>query len=510
MTIPTHKRISFKLAAIGVLAAFLLGLVLSITQVLLDFLGQERELETRVRRILSVAERSAAQAVHNLDETLALEVVSGLLEYDFIVNARIIDDLNNELATRESSLPRTSPTRWITRYISSEYQRYELTLHKPGDNTVEYGNLSVIVDRDRALAGFFERSILVIVTGVIRSLILFFLFFGLFYFLVSKPLIKFIEKFSQIRPNQAQAVQLSPFRGHESDELGLLTATTNTFLSANERHLSERKKAEKALRKAHDEMEFKVAERTHELAEANTRLQELDRLKSMFIASMSHELRTPLNSIIGFTGVILEGMSGEINDIQRDQLQRVYGASKHLLALITDVIDISKIEAGKIDLYPESFTLDEVIGDAITAIQVQLDNKGLALDVDIPPGLPLHTDRKRLLQGILNFLSNAVKFTESGTITLFAHACNGEVEIGVTDTGIGIDAAGQAKLFQAFERLDSHLRIGTPGTGLGLYLTKKLTTELLGGTVAVESQPGKGSTFRLKIPKILRRTASTA
>ena len=203
-------------------------------------------------------------------------------------------------------------------------------------------------------------------------------------------------------------------------------------------------------------------------------------------------------------------MSGEINDIQRDQLERVYGASKHLLALITDVIDISKIEAGKIDLYPESFTLDEVVDDAITAIQVQLDNKGLALDVDVPPGLSLYTDRKRLLQGILNFLSNAVKFSESGTITLFARACNGEIEIGVTDTGIGIDAAGQAKLFQAFERLDSHLRIGTPGTGLGLYLTKKLTTELLGGTVAVESRPGKGSTFRLKIPKILRRTASTA
>ena len=150
MTIPAHKRISFKLATIGVLAAFLLGLVLSITQVLLDFLGQERELETRVRRILSVAERSAAQAVHNLDETLALEVVSGLLEYDFIVNARIIDDLDNELAVRESSLPRTSPTRWITRHISNEYQSYDLTLRKPGDNTVEYGNLSVMVDRDRA------------------------------------------------------------------------------------------------------------------------------------------------------------------------------------------------------------------------------------------------------------------------------------------------------------------------------------------------------------------------
>jgi len=267
--------------------------------------------------------------------------------------------------------------------------------------------------------------------------------------------------------------------------------------------ITARKQMEVALQQLYDELEERVIERTSELAEANARLLEMDRLKSMFIASMSHELRTPLNSIIGFTGVILQGMTGEINDKQRDQLGRVYKAGRHLLALINDVIDISKIEAGKIDAYPVTFLLDDLIREATDITQAQLHDRGLELQMTVAEGVELYTDRRRLLQSVLNLLSNAIKFTEAGSVQLRAGEVDGDVEITVSDTGIGIPEDQLKKLFQPFERLDSHLRISVTGTGLGLYLTRKLVVELLGGTVSVRSSPGEGSAFVIRIPKVL-------
>lgn len=266
-----------------------------------------------------------------------------------------------------------------------------------------------------------------------------------------------------------------------------------------------------------------VNEAKRELEAANIKLKDLDRLKSMFIASMSHELRTPLNSIIGFTGMTLQGLSGEMNEEQRDNLGRVYKAAKHLLALISDVIDISKVEAGRVDVYVEEFALDGLLDEAAAVVRPQLKEKDLSLEVNVEKGLTMRTDRKRLLQCVLNFLSNAVKFTEKGSVRISARlGIRGQglgvseikpipnpqpptpdsnlVEIAVEDTGIGITKEDIPKLFEAFERLQSHLRVRVGGTGLGLYLTKKLATELLHGTVYVQSEAGKGSTFSLRVP----------
>ena len=265
--------------------------------------------------------------------------------------------------------------------------------------------------------------------------------------------------------------------------------------------ITDRKKAETALHEAHENLELKVHERTRELAAANDKLLQLDQLKSMFIASMSHELRTPLNSIIGFTGVMLEGMTGELSEVQRDQLSRVYSAATHLLSLITDVIDISKIEAGKIDYYEEQVVIDALVHDAVEQLSDQMKNKGLKLEVIVPSGLVIPTDKRRLMQCLLNLISNAVKYTTEGGIKIEIHDFAEEVIFKVSDTGIGISEVDLERLFMPFERFDSGLRTITPGTGLGLYLTRKLVTEILGGRVEAVSELGGGSTFTITLPK---------
>ncbi|MET0081455.1 MAG: transporter substrate-binding domain-containing protein [Sedimenticola sp.] len=246
-----------------------------------------------------------------------------------------------------------------------------------------------------------------------------------------------------------------------------------------------------------------IKESEEALRLANDRLQELDKLKSMFIASMSHELRTPLNSIIGFTGVLLQGVTGDLNTKQRDSLQRVQRAGRHLLSLISDVIDISKIEAGRIEVYKEEFSLKDLLQEAVDNVGPQAKAKGLVLEVDGGEELILYTDRQRLLQCLVNYLSNAVKFTEEGRVTLHVREDGEEIDFSVEDTGIGIAEEDQPRLFEAFERLESHLRIKAGGTGLGLYLTKKIVTELLAGRIYLQSRLGEGSVFGLRIPRML-------
>ncbi len=279
---------------------------------------------------------------------------------------------------------------------------------------------------------------------------------------------------------------------------------TAELAKANEdlhQEITNRKRAEEALHKAHDVLEAKVAERTRELTQANIRLQEMDRLKSVFLASMSHELRTPLNSIIGFTGIILQGMAGDVNEEQRKQLTMVGNSADHLLSLIDDVLDISKIEEGRLKLSLEEFGLIDVMSEVVKTLSPAASEKSLELLTEVPEGITLFTDRRRIKQVLMNLGSNAVKFTDQGSVKIAASVPgDGNLQISVIDSGVGIKKEDMDKLFQPFQRVGMSLaKSYTEGTGLGLYLTKKVI-DLLGGDISAKSEYGRGSEFTLTVP----------
>lgn len=254
------------------------------------------------------------------------------------------------------------------------------------------------------------------------------------------------------------------------------------------------------LRKYADNLEMRVKERTAQLASAKEQAESADRLKSAFLATMSHELRTPLNSIIGFTGILLQELAGPLNPEQKKQLGMVQNSSRHLLALINDVLDISKIEAGQMDLSPGPFELGESIDKMVGLVSPLAEKKGLNLKVEIAENVgTVINDQRRLEQVILNLLNNAVKFTDSGYVHVSCLLEHGRYILTVSDTGTGIHQEEIPGLFQPFHQIDTGLSRRHEGTGLGLSICRKLL-EMMGGSIEVKSEFGKGSSFTIIFP----------
>ncbi|MDY7040784.1 MAG: ATP-binding protein, partial [Chloroflexota bacterium] len=238
-----------------------------------------------------------------------------------------------------------------------------------------------------------------------------------------------------------------------------------------------------------------------QLQEAMQQSLEADRLKSEFLASMSHELRTPLNAIIGFSEVILEGIDGPLTETQEMDLTAIHEAGKHLLSLINDVLDLAKIEAGRMKLQMKKIDLNELVSEVLSTTDASAREKDIALVSETAPALPpIFADSQRVRQILLNLISNAIKFTNNGSVTVRADMADDEnITVSIIDTGIGISAEHIAIIFEEFRQADGSSTRKYGGTGLGLPLSKRLV-ELHGGQMWVESEVGRGSTFSFTLP----------
>jgi signal transduction histidine kinase len=237
-----------------------------------------------------------------------------------------------------------------------------------------------------------------------------------------------------------------------------------------------------------------------EIEEKGRQLESASKHKSQFLANMSHELRTPLNAILGYTELILDNIYGEVGERVREVLSRLEKSGRHLLALINDVLDLSKIEAGQLTLALSDYSMPDVVQTAVTAVESLAAEKRLALKVSMPPDLPMgRGDERRIGQVLLNLVGNAIKFTELGEVRVEVSALDGAFRVAVADTGPGIAPEDQEKIFHEFQQVDSSSTRKKGGTGLGLSIAKRIL-EMHGGRIWVESSPGQGSTFWFTLP----------
>jgi PAS domain S-box-containing protein len=271
------------------------------------------------------------------------------------------------------------------------------------------------------------------------------------------------------------------------------------------RDISERKLADDRLRAAQARYTHTLTETNRELELRNREIERANRLKSEFLASMSHELRTPLHTIIGFSELLGEQMEGPLTEKQKRWINHIHNDSLHLLELINDILDLSKIEAGRLELRPEPFEFIGVVTESLASVRTLAQAKSLALETAVDVPMAVEADRLRLKQILVNLLSNAVKFTpEGGRVHVGAHVDADLLVVSITDTGIGIPKEEHESIFDKFHQVGATTKGVREGTGLGLPITRRLV-EQHGGRISVESEPERGSRFTFTIP--IRRRA---
>jgi signal transduction histidine kinase len=237
-----------------------------------------------------------------------------------------------------------------------------------------------------------------------------------------------------------------------------------------------------------------------EIADKSEQLALASQHKSQFLANMSHELRTPLNAILGYAELLVDGIYGVLPDRPKGVLERIQNNGKHLLALINDVLDLAKIEAGQLTLTLEDYSVPEVVKSVVTATEPLATSKGLKFTAALQDGLPMaHGDARRVSQVLLNLVGNAIKFTDKGEVEIRAIVDKGQFVLTVRDTGPGIADADQERIFGEFQQIDNSNTRKKGGTGLGLAISKRMV-EMQGGTISVDSVLGQGSTFRVVLP----------
>ena len=471
------KLISIQLFTTLFILVFFVGIYL---------FSQYHQYETRAfSRMSTLAEVLGSNSISALlffDNDAATEVLESLKTQSDVLNAVVYDHNGDVFARFDRNNNSDFNFGRMTADIQTAGDDHFILIKRILFDELKVGWIALRLDASDRRAELLEsvwQSFLLFIAGIILA--------GLLSIRAQRPISDSIgllaETALRIKESGDYTIRV---KLSSRDEIGMLVGSFNAMLEKIHHH--------------EQHLEQLVAERTVELEAAKTKAEESDHLKSAFLASMSHELRTPLNSIIGFTGILLQGMAGPLTEEQSKQLGMVKGSASHLLELINDILDISKIESGRVQVYGEAFKIDLLLVMAVSSLRPFAEKKGLRLRHNIESGLPkIYTDKRRLEQVLINLINNAIKFTETGEIIVNSYHKDDLLTIDVIDTGIGIGERDLETIFETFRQIDTGLDRVKEGSGLGLAISKKLV-ELLSGTISVVSEPGVGSTFSVVLP----------
>jgi signal transduction histidine kinase len=505
MDISLTNRLSFKQAGLTVLVAFILGTLLSVTQVTIDYASEEASINREIHALLEISHNPAARIAYNIDAELAQELVLGLLRSPAVTRAELIDSSGMVLAS-VSRPGSESRYRVLSDSLFGAQRTFQDPLYVSHAPEEALGFLRLEIDTYAFGSHFLKRSLLTLLTGFARSLLLSLILLVLFYFMLTRPLTDVIRALSQRNPQDPQHRAVPCPKGHERDEIGILVEVTNRQLSNIAREIEQRRNAEDRLTQYLGELENIVSARTAELKATNLRLSQsnneleaarttalnMAQARSAFLANMSHEIRTPLNGLLGMLALALDGpLSAE----QRQQLGIAHDSGKVLVELLNDILDLSKFEAGQLELEEIPFDLG-ALAEETASLLSQNAASAVELTCLIDPALPAQVlgDPTRVRQIVSNLLSNALKFTRFGRVDLIV-ACNTDgISIRVRDTGIGIAEDAMARIFQPFAQAEVGITREYGGTGLGLALTRRLC-EAMHGKLSLQSKEGFGSEF---------------
>ncbi|WP_273825480.1 MULTISPECIES: response regulator [Pseudomonas] len=510
MDIKFTQRLSYKQARSTVVVGFILGTLLSLLQIGLDYASENASINREILSLLEISHNPASRIAYNIDAELAQELALGLLHSPAVLRAKLTDNNNAVLASVER--PRQDGRyRAISDFLFGADRQFEDRLfldHLPNESL---GVLHLDVDTYTFGIRFLKRAEISLLNGLIHGLILTGILLALFYVMLTKPLVRVIDALASTQPGAPRQARLEFPPGHEKDEIGVLVKVANQQFDIMATEIQQRRNAENRLTDYLGQLENIVSARTTELKAINARLsqsnQELEvarstalnmaQARSAFLANMSHEIRTPLNGLLGMIALSLDS---SLNAEQRQQLSIAHDSGKVLVELLNDILDLSKFDAGQLELERIPFDLGALIEDTANLLS-QNAAPSVELACLIEPKFPALVlgDPTRVRQIVSNLLSNALKFTRFGRVDVRLTARDDGVRIEVCDTGIGIAQEAQAKIFQPFTQAGAGITRQYGGTGLGLALTYNLC-EAMKGRLTISSEVGFGSQFCAELP----------
>ena len=510
MDIKLTRRLSFKQARLTVLVGFILGTLLSLLQIGIDYASESAAIDREIHSLLEISHNPASRIAYNLDSELAQELALGLLRSPSIIGVRLTDNDKTPLASVRDQ-PEDGRYRALSDFLFGANRTLDDRLYFNHLPEQSVGSLHVDVDTYPFGSRFLHRAEITLFSGFARSLILTFILLGLFYVMLTQPLVRVIRELSDSKPGNPKQARIQCPPDHEDDEIGVLVNAANQQFDAMAREIEQRRNAENQLTEYLAQLETIVSARTQELKTINHQLRlsneeleaarstalEMAQARSAFLANMSHEIRTPLNGLLGMLALCLDS---PLNAEQHQQLSIAHDSGKVLVELLNDILDLSKFDAGQLELEHIAFDLGAQVEDTANLLS-QNAAPSVELTCLIDPHFPALVlgDPTRVRQIVSNLLSNALKFTRFGRVDVRLSAVNDKVRIEVCDTGIGIAQEAQARIFRPFTQAGAGITRQFGGTGLGLALTCSLC-EAMQGRLTVSSEVGFGSQFCAELP----------